>query len=67
MRTDLTDMKELIVTFSPPPPKKNNTDQGGMDGSSGNMKVGVDLPLVQYWPIVVFATVFTRPDIGFIS
>jgi len=49
-------MTELIVTFSPP---KRNMDQGGKDRSSGNRKAGADLPLVDYWPIVVLTTVFT--------
>jgi hypothetical protein len=34
-------------------------DQVGKDRSSGDRRVGADLPLVDYWPIVVSATVFT--------
>jgi hypothetical protein len=34
-------------------------DQGEKDRSSGDRKVAADLPLVDYWPTVVFATVFT--------
>ena len=52
-----TDMTKLIATFSQL--KKKNMDQGEKDRSSGDRKVGADLPPVDYWPNVVFATVFT--------
>jgi hypothetical protein len=34
-------------------------DQERKDRASGARKVGAHLPLVDYWPIVVFANMFT--------